>query len=93
MMREGKAGGLQSWLDGIDRIEALAPRFVVAGHKNKDLDDEPRIIDESRQYLQDAIHWLEHRPTPLDFYREMMRLHGSRINPGPLWCSAIGLLG
>ncbi len=32
------------------------------------------------------------KPTPLEFFDEMMKLHGDRLNPGPLWYSGLGLL-
>jgi len=92
MMLEGGDGGLQAWLDGIDRIAALNPRHVVAGHKNKDLSDDPKILDETRQYLRDTIRLLADKPTALEFFDEMMKLHGDRLNPGPLWYSGLGLL-
>ncbi|WP_351235629.1 MBL fold metallo-hydrolase [Streptomyces sp. NPDC002133] len=92
MMLEGGDGGLEAWLEGIDRIAALNPRHVVAGHKNKELPDDPKIMDETRRYLQDAIRFLARRPTPLEFFDEMMQLHGDRLNPGPLWYSGLGLL-
>jgi glyoxylase-like metal-dependent hydrolase (beta-lactamase superfamily II) len=93
MMLEGGDGGLQAWLAGIDRLAMLDPRHVVAGHKNKDLPDDPKILDETRQYLRDAIRLLAGTPKPPEFFEEMMRLHGDRLNPGPLWYSALGLLG
>lgn len=93
MMAEGGGGGLQAWLDGIDRLAALDARHVVAGHKNAELPDDPRILDETRQYLRDAIRLLAARPKPLEFFEQMMELHGERLNPGPLWYSALGLLG
>ncbi|MFF1358535.1 MBL fold metallo-hydrolase [Streptomyces sp. NPDC058297] len=92
MMLEGSDGGLQAWLDNIDHIAALNPRHVVAGHKNKALPDDPKILEETRQYLRDAIRLLAGQPTPQEFFDEMMKLHGDRLNPGPLWYSAIGLL-
>lgn len=92
MMLEGGNGGLQAWLDGIDRIAALNPRHVVAGHKNKDLPDDPKVLDETRRYLRDAIRLLADKSTPLQFFDEMMKLHGDRLNPGPLWYSGQGLL-
>lgn len=92
MMLEGGGGGLQAWLSGIDRLAALDPRHVVAGHKNKDLPDHPKILDETRQYLRDAIRLLAGTPKPLEFFQQMTKLHGDRINPGPLWYSALGLL-
>ncbi|MFK0025103.1 MBL fold metallo-hydrolase [Streptomyces sp. NPDC090798] len=92
MMLEGGNGGLQAWLEGIDRVAALHPRHVVAGHKNRDLPDDPRILDETGRYLRDAIRLLAGNPTPLEFFDEMMKLHGDRLNPGPLWYSGLGLL-
>jgi glyoxylase-like metal-dependent hydrolase (beta-lactamase superfamily II) len=93
MMLEGGGGGLQAWLEGIDRLAALDPRHVIAGHKNRDLPDDPKILDETRQYLHDAIRLLAGKPTPPEFFEVMMKLHGDRLNPGPLWYSALGLLG
>jgi glyoxylase-like metal-dependent hydrolase (beta-lactamase superfamily II) len=93
MMLEGGGGGLQAWLEGIDGLAALEPRHVVAGHKNRNLPDAPKILDETRQYLRDAIRLLAGGPKPLEFFEEMVKLHGDRLNPGPLWYSALGLLG
>ena len=42
------------WLAAIDKIEALHPRAVVAGHKAPGGGDGPEIIGETRQYLLDA---------------------------------------
>ncbi|MGW7426726.1 MBL fold metallo-hydrolase [Streptomyces sp. NPDC054813] len=42
---EGGDGGLEKWLTAIDHVAALEPRTVVAGHKNKDLPDDPAILD------------------------------------------------
>ncbi|MFI6687901.1 MBL fold metallo-hydrolase [Streptomyces sp. NPDC050485] len=93
MMLEGGDGGLQAWHDNIGKIAALNPRHVVAGHKNKALPDDPKILDETREYLRDAIRILAARPTPQEFFEEMLKLHGDRLNPGPLWYSGLGLLG
>jgi glyoxylase-like metal-dependent hydrolase (beta-lactamase superfamily II) len=93
MMLEGGGGGLQAWLDGIDRLAVLDPRHVVAGHKKAALPDDPKILDETRRYLRDAIRLLAGGPKPLEFFEQMVELHGDRLNPGPLWYSALGLLG
>jgi glyoxylase-like metal-dependent hydrolase (beta-lactamase superfamily II) len=37
------------WIAALDRLEALKPRFVVAGHKKPENDDDPRSIAETRQ--------------------------------------------
>lgn len=90
---ESGDGGLDAWLDAIDTIEALAPRNVVAGHKNRERADTPAIIEETRQYLRDARGLLARKPSPREYFDRMMELHGDRLNPGPLWYGALGLLG
>ena len=76
-----------------DRVAALHPRAVVAGHKNKNRPDDPAILDETRQYLQDAIRLLDDKPTAREFYDQMTGLYPDRLNPGVVWLGARGLLG
>ncbi|MFW0755330.1 MBL fold metallo-hydrolase [Pseudomonas sp. H11T01] len=90
---EGGNGGLQAWIKAIDQVEALKPRIVIAGHKQKNRADDPVILEQTRQYLLDAIELLAEKPTPREFFDKMIELHPDRINQGPLWYSAIGLLG
>jgi glyoxylase-like metal-dependent hydrolase (beta-lactamase superfamily II) len=90
---EGGDGGLQEWLKAIDRVEQLEPRSIVAGHKNKDLPDDPAILDQTRQYLRDVIRLLDEKPTAREFFDQMMELYPDRLNPGPVWYGALGLLG
>jgi hypothetical protein len=90
---EGAGGGLQEWLLALDRVAALKPRSVVAGHKNKDLPDDPATIEETRQYLLDAIRLLGQNPTAREYFDQMTALYPDRLNPGPVWYGAVGLLG
>jgi glyoxylase-like metal-dependent hydrolase (beta-lactamase superfamily II) len=90
---EGGGGGLHEWLRALDRVAALHPRVVVAGHKNKNRPDDPAILAETRQYLQDAIRLLDEKPTAREFYEQMTGLHPDRLNPGVVWLGARGLLG
>jgi hypothetical protein len=41
------------WIANLDKVAALEPTFVVAGHKKVDNDNDPKIIGESQQYLRD----------------------------------------
>jgi len=50
-----------------------------------------KILDETRQYLRDTIRLLADKPTALEFFDEMMKLHGDR-STCPLWYSGLGLL-
>src|SRR5271155_3630931 len=45
-----KQGRLE-WISTLDKLEALKPKAVVAGHKVPENADDPRIIAETRQYL------------------------------------------
>ncbi|MGW1803279.1 MBL fold metallo-hydrolase [Streptomyces sp. NPDC001984] len=89
---EGGNGGLQKWLAAIDRVAALEPRTVVAGHKNKDLPDDPAILNRTRQYLLDAIRLLDENPTAREFFDRMTGLYPDLLNRGPVWYGAVGLL-
>jgi glyoxylase-like metal-dependent hydrolase (beta-lactamase superfamily II) len=89
---ESRGGRIQAWLAAIDIVEALQPRAVVAGHKNRDLPDDPVILGQTRQYLVDAQQLLDEKPTPREFFDRMLALYPDRLNPGPLWYGALGLL-
>ena len=89
---ESAGGGIEAWLKAIDKVAALWPRAVVAGHKNKDLPDDPAILDQTRQYLVDAHRLLDEKPTAREFFDRMLALYPDRLNPGPLWYGALGLL-
>ncbi|MEU9175189.1 hypothetical protein AB0D34_46890 [Streptomyces sp. NPDC048420] len=84
---------MESWLAALDVLDSLGPRFVVAGHKNRDLPDDPAIIDETRQYLRDAQRLLAEKPTPQQFFDEITARYPDRLNIGPVWYGAHGLLG
>jgi glyoxylase-like metal-dependent hydrolase (beta-lactamase superfamily II) len=90
---EGGNGGLREWLRALDLVESLQPRFVVAGHKNRDLPDDPAAIDQTRQYLRDVIRLLDAKPAAKDFFDEMTAFYPDRLNQGPVWYGALGLLG
>ena len=51
---ESAHGGIEAWLAALDKVAALQPTAVVAGHKNKDLPDDPAILDQTRDYLLNA---------------------------------------
>ena len=61
-------------------------------HKNKDLPDDPAIIDQTRQYLLDAQRLLEDKPAPRAYFDAMITLYPDRLNLGPVWYTAVALL-
>ena len=49
----------------IDKVEALTPQHIVAGHQDRQLDDDAeRTIAETRQYLDDADELLRTENAP-----------------------------
>jgi glyoxylase-like metal-dependent hydrolase (beta-lactamase superfamily II) len=88
---ESGGGGIEAWLNAIDKVAALSPRAVVAGHKNKDLPDDPVILEQTRDYLLDARRLLADKPSPRQFYDQMITLYPDWLNVGPVWYGAAGL--
>src|SRR5215472_7679007 len=76
------------WLSALDKIEALHPRAVVAGHGVLDPDSSPRHIEETRRYLNDFNATVKSTSTSLELYEKMLTLHPNRVNPGSLWGAA-----
>jgi glyoxylase-like metal-dependent hydrolase (beta-lactamase superfamily II) len=89
---ESAHGGVEAWLAALDKVAALRPRAVVAGHKNKDLPDDPAILDQTRDYLLDALRLLAGKPSPQEYFDEMIALYPDRLNVGPVWYTAVALL-
>lgn len=83
---DDKARG--EWLRALDKIEALHPRAVVAGHGVLDPDSSPRHIEATRSYIHDFSATLARTSTALDLYGKMLALHPNRVNPGSLWATA-----
>ena len=78
----------QEWIAALGTIESLNPRVVVAGHKRPENNDNPRIIEETRQYIRDFDRIVGTTRTARELYDEMLKLYRDRVNPGALWSSA-----
>jgi glyoxylase-like metal-dependent hydrolase (beta-lactamase superfamily II) len=79
----------REWIAALDKMDALRPRAVVASHKRPESPDDPRIIEETRQYIRDFDRLAGTATTAQELYDEMLELHPNRINPGwALWSSA-----
>jgi glyoxylase-like metal-dependent hydrolase (beta-lactamase superfamily II) len=76
------------WISTLDKLEALQPTAVVAGHKAPGNDDDPRIIDETRQYLRDFNRLDAVTTSARELYDAMLQLYPDRANPGSLWGAA-----
>jgi glyoxylase-like metal-dependent hydrolase (beta-lactamase superfamily II) len=86
--------GFGPWRDAIGKVEALAPRHIVAGHQNKQLDDDAgRTIAETRQYLDDADELLKTETTAVGFFNAKIARYPDYLGQMILWISARALYG
>jgi glyoxylase-like metal-dependent hydrolase (beta-lactamase superfamily II) len=81
------------WLRALDKIEALHPRLVVAGHGVLDPDSSPRHIEETRRYIHDFNAIDASTSTAVELYERMLASHPERVNPGSLWATAKAVKG
>jgi predicted TIM-barrel enzyme len=61
----------RGWKAALDRLEALNPKHVVAGHKKTGAPDKPEAIKASKQYLSDFGTLIESGKPQEDIYDEM----------------------
>jgi glyoxylase-like metal-dependent hydrolase (beta-lactamase superfamily II) len=79
----------QEWIAALDKIERLKPRAVVASHKRPENKDDPKILEETRQYIRDFDRLAATTKTAQELYEKMLALYPNRVNPGwALWSSA-----
>ena len=76
------------WIAALDKIDALKPSTVVAGHKIPSNDDSPQTVEQTRQYIRDFIRLNDATKTVRELYDKMLELYPDRANPGSLWGSA-----
>jgi glyoxylase-like metal-dependent hydrolase (beta-lactamase superfamily II) len=88
-LAESNAQTRREWISALDKIESLNPSAVVASHKRPDNEDNPRIIEQTRQYIRDFDRLAETTTTAQELYDKMLELYPNRVNPGwALWSSA-----
>src|SRR6187200_116121 len=88
-LAESDTKSRRDWISALDKIESLKPRAVVASHKRPDNEDNPRIIEETRQYIRDFERIAEMTATAQELYDKMLEIYPNRVNPGwALWSSA-----
>jgi glyoxylase-like metal-dependent hydrolase (beta-lactamase superfamily II) len=78
------------WIASIEQVEALAPKILVAGHKDPNArDDDPAaIVAGTKTYIRDFERSLDQSHSPQELVDKMMALHGGLGNPHTLWITA-----
>ena len=62
-LAESNAQKRREWITALDKIGSLNPRAVVAAHKRLENEDNPTIIEETRQYIRDLDRLAEQTTT------------------------------
>ena len=87
-------GGSGPWRDAIAKVQALEPRHIVAGHQNKQLDDDAgRTIAQTRHYLDDTDELLRTENTAVGFFNATIERYPDHLGRTVLWVSARALYG
>jgi hypothetical protein len=87
-LAESNSNTRREWIFALDKIESLNPRAVVASHKRPENEDNPRIVEETRQYIRDFDRLVEMTRTAQELYDKMLEIYPNRVNPGwALWSS------
>lgn len=84
----GDAQRRRDWIAAIDKIAALKPAAVVAGHKAPANDDDPTHVSRTRDYLRDAEEVRAIARNAKEFADLMALRHLDRVNPTILFQSA-----
>ena len=65
----------QNWIADLDRLAALNPKIVVAGHKKTGAPDSPSTIQETKGYLEDFDRVRKTATSDQDLFDQMTALY------------------
>jgi glyoxylase-like metal-dependent hydrolase (beta-lactamase superfamily II) len=82
------------WIESVDKVEALKPKVVVAGHKRADLrdDDVPAILDGTREYIAAFLEEFAAAEDAETLFARMSERFPDRINIATLQFSAAAVI-
>ena len=65
----------QNWIAALDRLAALNPKIVVAGHKKPGAADSPATIQETKRYLEDFGRLQKTAKSDKELFDQMTELY------------------
>jgi hypothetical protein len=65
----------KNWIAGLDRLAALNPEIVVAGHKKPGAPDSPLTIQDTKRYLQDFDRLQKTATSDQELFDQMTELY------------------
>lgn len=90
MLALGGPDQWQAWIASVDKLAALDPRVIVAGHKKPAAadDETKRMLDETRKYIEDFAHAVKASGSARDIVATMSAKWPDHGNPTTLMASA-----
>ncbi|MGA2283117.1 MAG: MBL fold metallo-hydrolase [Candidatus Dormibacteria bacterium] len=76
------------WIANLDKVASLHPSIVIAGHKKVENGNDPKIIEESQQYLRDFSRIAAEETTAAGIVARMVERYPDWANGRTLWHSA-----
>jgi hypothetical protein len=65
----------KNWITSLDRLAALNPGIVVAGHKKPGAPDSPSAIQDTKRYLQDFDRLQKTGKSDKELFDQMTELY------------------
>jgi hypothetical protein len=65
----------ENWIAALDRLAALNPAIVVAGHKKPGAPDSPSAIQDTKRYLQDFDRLQKTATSDEELFDQMTKLY------------------
>ncbi|WP_338983579.1 MBL fold metallo-hydrolase [Spiroplasma endosymbiont of Othius punctulatus] len=74
-----------NWIESVNKLIALKPETVIANHKIPENSNSPKILENTKKYIEDFNSLDKTTNTTLELYNEMLKLYPNYANPGSLW--------
>lgn len=79
----------QTWRNSLNMLIDLNAKYVVAGHKQPSLLDDPTILLQTKKYLEDFDRLNADTSTAVELYNAMLAIYPNYANPGSVWGGAL----
>jgi glyoxylase-like metal-dependent hydrolase (beta-lactamase superfamily II) len=82
-----------AWIASIDKVAALGPETIIAGHKRDGAPDGVDCLAATRDYIRDFSDCMAKSKSPDELYHAMIEKHPHRLNPLAAWRNSLGNFG
>jgi glyoxylase-like metal-dependent hydrolase (beta-lactamase superfamily II) len=82
-----------AWIASIDKVAALSPETIIAGHERNGASDGVDSLAATRDYIRDFSYCMAKSKSADELYHVMVEKYPHRINPLAAWRNALGSFG